>query len=195
MKIYDPVFAQRLQRLLQSRGQFEVPLEVPFAGLVITIPGEMLLERAGESGARANSTVLETFASPAAGAEILNLGPSVSSREAWRPLIFRARLVTDATVITRYGDLRITNDPSGTPTTDFYRDGIVNGQAASITRDYVWALGHGAVVENTGNNRIVRPMPDFILLPGQRLTTFTLNLQAGDQWSLVNLVYERTAFS
>lgn len=128
------------------------------------------------------------YGSPAAGAEIFI---SVPAGEAWRALILRARLTTDATVATRYADLRLTNDPSTIPpANDFYRDGIVSGQAASLFWDYCWALGHGAVVNNTGNGRVVRPFPDVILLPGQRITTFTLNLQAGDAWSQVRLQYE-----
>lgn len=197
MKIFDPSFPQRLARLLQSRGQFQAPLEVPFAGLVITIPGELVLERAGggENMGRANATIYQLFSSPSAGAEILNVGPSVTSREAWHPVIMRARLVTSATVQTRYVDLRITNEPSGTPSSDYFRDGIVSGQAASLTWDYTWALGQGDTVNNTGNGRSLRSLPDMMLLPGHRLTTLTSGIQAGDQFSLVQLLYESVAYA
>lgn len=192
MKIFDPQWAQRLARILQTRGtNQEAPTEIPFAGIVITIPGESVLENlAGDTAKRATGTSFITVAAPAAGAEIF---AQVPAGEAWRVLSFFARLTTSATVATRYADLRLLRGALSTDP-NFFRDGIVSGQAASLFWDYTWALGCSVVVNNTGNGRSLRPFPDLVLTQGMSISTFTLNIQAGDQWSLIQLLVEKAAY-
>lgn len=191
MKTFDPSFAQRLAKILQTRGTSpEAPTELPFAGIVITVPGEALFENlAGDVAKRAAGVQFITVATPAAGAEIVQ---AIPAGEAWRVLALFGRLTTSATVATRYADLRL--DRSTALNQNYFRDGIVSGQAASLFWDYTWALGCSVVVNNTGNGRVLRPFPDLIMRQNEVISTLTLNLQAGDQWSLIQLLVEKAGF-
>jgi hypothetical protein len=188
VKIFDPQFAIRLARLLQARGtNVEAPQDVPFAGLVITIPGEAVLENAGGPALRATGIVNAILVAPVAGAEFEQVIPA---GEAWHPLVFFYRLVTNATAVTRYPALIIDNNSAGQP---FYRDEVTSGQPASETWDYSWGLG-SYVRENTGLFRSVRPFPDVVLTQGMRFRVNVANMQAGDDVSVVSMIYERAAY-
>jgi len=191
LKIYDPQFAQRLARLLQTRGtNVEAPQTIPFAGVVISIPAEAVLENLGGlTAVRAAGIARTELADPANGTEFI---VTVPAGEAWRVLAIHANLVTSATVITRSVYMFMDFGAVGRP---IYRDAIPSGtgQAASTTWNYTWALGT-QVMEEAGNFKKVRPLPDLILLPGYRFQSNTLNLQVGDSWEVVSFLIEKASF-
>ena len=191
MKIFDPSFAIRLARLVQAKGtNVEAPQDLPFAGLVITIPGEALFENlAGETGKRAAGIAKTEFSDPVNGTDFL---VTVPAGEAWRMIALHANLVTSAAVATRSAYLFI---DGGSVTRPLYRDAIPSGtgQAASLTWNYSWALGV-QIMQETGNGKLTRPVPDIVLLPGYRIQTNTLNIQAGDSWEIVTLLFEKASY-
>jgi len=191
VKIFDPLWAQRLAKILQTRGTSpEAPTDLPFAGIVITIPGEAVLENlAGITAARAIGISKTELTDPANGTEFR---VTVPAGEAWRLLSIHAQLVTSATVATRSVYLFV---DGGSTVRPIYRDALPSGtgQAASTTWQYTWALGT-PIMEESGNFKKVRPLPDLILLPGWAFQSNTINLQAGDSWEIVTYVIEKASY-
>jgi len=126
------------------------------------------------SGSGVGSIGIQITSDPGAGAEISH---TIPINEMWRVSTFRAVLVTDATVINRFPRLAIT------------RAGVVSflsqphdAQAASTTRTYQWVLG-GHFAAAPANNEYAGVLPEGYLGGGDVMSTSTVNLQAGDNWT------------
>jgi len=84
MQVYDPLFPQRLAKLLQSAGtNIQAPRELPVSGIVIAIPGDSLLQNAPEGfgsrllgdSATQEFTNLSSGATPGTAVVVLNSSP------------------------------------------------------------------------------------------------------------------------
>lgn len=186
MRVWDPLFPQRLAHLLQARGQdAQAPTDLGVLGVVITIPGEAVLESLG--GSLKGGVVYKSLATPAAGAEFSFVVPT---RKVWVPLIFSAQLVTSAVAVTRFPRLRIREPGAATVLTI----PAVATQAAGLTVAYNWARGLPArsgagPSENTISMEFPGPYsPGYP--EGWEFRSATGNLDGADQWSLVRAVVE-----
>ena len=119
---------------------------------------------------------------PAAGAEI---SETVPTNARWRLRGLIVQFVTDATVANRY--VTLTFDDGATP---LQRIGANTAQAASTTQNYTGVCG-GGVLGDTGNYSVLLPLPvNLMLFKGWRISTATLNLQAGDNFGAPQLLVE-----
>lgn len=123
-----------------------------------------------------------TIANPAAGAEFTIQPPGGAL---WRVVGLAFRLVTDVTVADRNVNLSI-NDQTDTYTE--CRSGV--DQAASLTGRY--SAFSGAAVGGFAITlvNIALPTGGAILQPGHRLMSRTVNIQAGDQFSLIRALVQ-----
>jgi len=102
----------------------------------------------------------------------------------WRLMGLRARLVADATAVTRLAQLEI--EPGGFAAI-LSRPTFTH--TASLTCDYVG--GDYGVRTGTGETVSIWVIPgDIRLRAGNVVRVVTTNLQAGDQWSLVSIAAE-----
>lgn len=162
--------ALALQTLAAGYVTAKQPLPFPAASLLRALDGQGAIRSI-------------TGATPGAGAEISETVPTGAR---WELLAFTATLTTSVTVINRVAALRLDDGANVFTQTQ----AATNAQASSLT-PYVWMPGTN---QFTGNNGVVHlPLAAGVSLgPGFRLRTLTQNLQAGDQWSLVQyLVRER----
>lgn len=120
---------------------------------------------------------------PAAGAEV---SITVPGRAVWRVLAFRAVLVTDATVTNRQVSLLVDNSE-----TVFWQVAAGAVQTASLTVRYSAAPGIAGDAQVAGGV-VVLPLPPLTLLPGWRIRTSTVALQAGDDWGAPVLYVQET---
>jgi hypothetical protein len=118
-----------------------------------------------------------TGSTPGAGAEISETVPAGAR---WEVLGFRAQLVTAVAVANRVGQLDLDDGANV-----FYRSASQDVQSASLTLHYSWGQGFMASRAPAGIE-INLGLPNNIRLgPGYRLHTNTLNIQAADQWSVI----------
>lgn len=122
-----------------------------------------------------------TVTAPAEGEEVIVIVPTGAR---WRPLTFKARLVSSGTAANREASLRITD---GTNIFAYVPSGTT--QTASLTRTYTWfhTTGRGAGSVSPG---IIAPFPRMDLAAGMQIETNTLAMDTTDQWSQVTLVVE-----
>lgn len=123
------------------------------------------------------------IAAPAAGAE---WSQTVPGGEVWRPVAVVMTLVTDANVAARRP--RLVYDDG---TTQLVRVQTAQGPGATQAFTYSFAVGLGysqaggtAQDESTG-------IPDIPLQGGWRIRSSTVNLQVGDQYSVITLLVSR----
>lgn len=114
---------------------------------------------------------------PAAGADWSNV-PGVGKT----PLCVRARLVASATVANRTPQLVVTD---GGGNTLFFAP-AAPAQTAGQTVDYCWYPG--APITTAAGAVVLGPMPALPLAANWTVGTVTGGLQAGDQWSALNIV-------
>lgn len=119
-------------------------------------------------------------ADPAAGAEVSD---TVPAGKVWRLRGMILTLVTDATAATRR--VHVTLDDG---TTVFYRRAANASQAASLTQNYVLAVGEQeSAVRDTWTTD---PLPEIDLPAGARIKTVTTNKQAGDNYGVTQYYVE-----
>jgi len=124
-----------------------------------------------------------TGTDPAANVEISETVPTGAR---WRPLSWRATLVTDANVANRVVDLIVDDG-----TNVIVQRSAISVQAASSTFAYIAA--QGGDLGSSGNNQILIPWPAGLWLPaGFRIRTSTLNRQATDNWGAPQMLVEES---
>lgn len=185
LRIDDPNFPKRLINLLQSRGTNpETPKEVPFAGLVITLPGELLLERAARPVGWGILSVLEP-ANPAAGASATIVVPD---GEIWELYSLRFELIAGAAAGMR--EIILAFD-SGDAAQTFVEVITTFEQGPNITEAYSFARGIPQAID-TSISRTQTSLPNnLILRSGWRIRIVVNNIQAADQLNDINVL--RTA--
>ncbi len=113
-------------------------------------------------------------ADPAAGAEIV---VTVPGRAVWEIMAVRYNLVADATVTTRQPHLDMDDGENIFATVP-----AVTGTAATFNFTYV--AYQGAVSDDVFGTSLSNPLPiGLVMLPGWRVLTRTVNLQAGDNYA------------
>jgi hypothetical protein len=115
-----------------------------------------------------------TGTQPAVGAEILE---QVPQNLVWRLVYFSATLASSATAINRTARFRLQDGLS-----ILGQFGVNTTQAASLTYRYTLAPGATSGYDGSDGIQISGSSP-MELKTGQIITTKTVNLQAGDQWS------------
>lgn len=123
---------------------------------------------------------VRVIAAPAVGG---NIFVTVPPNEAWLVKCIRFTFTTDATAANRQVHL-IFDDNVET----FFNAIPPLTQAASLTFDYSWGRNfpnHQAI-----GLRMVTPIPDVVLVTGWRVSTQVVDLQAGDQFSLMALMVD-----
>lgn len=179
LPIFDPRFPQRLAHILQSRGtSVQAPQDLGVLGVVITIPGEAVLENVGGEKLSYQST---GYPNPAAGAAFT---VQVPSTDTWLLRAAFFRYVSSAVAATRYMLVEVT-EPGGAV---HWRTLHPSGQAASVTVDYSAIIGVG---QNFSNLDRVFPLPSVYVPPLHTIRIYSREIQAGDQISLVRLQFER----
>lgn len=121
-----------------------------------------------------------TVTDPAADNEILE---TVPARRRWRLISIRFKLITDANVANRIVTLTIddgTNNLLTIPSD--------TAQTASLTRYYHYHLQ--PVPQFLIDAIFSLPLPDLFLAAGFRIQTLTTGLQAGDDFSVIQLLVE-----
>ena len=120
---------------------------------------------------------------PAAGAEI---SVTVPGRAVWHVHAIRFTLVTDATVDNRIPILEIDDGQN-----IFASIPPPSVQTASITRPMSYYVGSER--NSSFDASMMMPLPhSLIMLPGWRIRTSTVNLQAGDNYSAPVLYIRET---
>jgi len=125
---------------------------------------------------------LFSVTAPAAGAD---WSLSCLSGEQWLIKAVRARLVTSATVATRFPHLQIHD----TVPLVFVDSVTTTGQAASLTVNYTWFPASSNTLAD-GSAAVPIP-PDVRMTSSMTLGTVTTALQAADQWSNIVVNAER----
>jgi hypothetical protein len=128
----------------------------------------------------AGALIEQTVANPAAGADwsFAMLGVT----RATFCTVF-AQLVTSANVATRTAALQITDGANVLAIVD-----STTTQVASLTTQYTGYCS--SPLGGTGGTHAYWPLPaPLILRPGWTIGSLTNNIQAGDQWSLIRLVF------
>lgn len=123
-----------------------------------------------------------TITNPAAGAEFIIQPPGGAF---WRVVGLAFRLVTDANVADRNVNLSL-NDQTDTYTE--CRSGV--DQAASLTGRYSAFPGASPGGFAITLVNIALPEGGALLQPGHRLTSRTVNIQVGDQYSLIRALVQ-----
>lgn len=96
-----------------------------------------------------------------------------------------AELVTSSTVAVRAVDLKIT-DVTGNL---IALDHASATQAASLTYLYGWRPGAASYGFTTGDDAIINSCAEFWLPAGAEVSSSTVAIATGDQWSLVVATY------
>jgi hypothetical protein len=112
---------------------------------------------------------------PAAGVEV---SETVPAGKRWRLVSFRVALTTSGTVANRFPALTLDDGTNTFSTTSAHA-----AQTATLTIG--WTFGDFGTGQGTilANNPQVEPLPcNAILLPGYRIRTVTLALDAGDDY-------------
>ncbi len=121
-----------------------------------------------------------TGTNPVAGAEIL---ATVPDRRRWRLLAFYFQFTTDATVADRIVTINFTDG-----TSVFYRISYTAAHTASSSKTY--ALAHIGTPQFEAQGRRVLPIPPFILAAGFIISTSTINIEPGDDYTAPQLLVE-----
>jgi len=129
------------------------------------------------------AVVATNATNPAAGAE-WNI--TVPDGEMWRIMAIRFNLVTSATVANRR--VHVSLEVGGAPAFELISS---VDQAASLTRAYTCQAVGGAGTFSDDNDILIA-MPDNMLIPGgDIIRTLTTNLQAGDDYGVATITYQR----
>ena len=130
----------------------------------------------------------QTVTGPAAGAE---WSQTVPPGQLWEILEVRYLFVTDATVVNRTINIRMMNGGSvmvqvGNPTY----------QMGGLTRAYRWMTNFPLFINQVGNantpNEMQGPLPDKIIVAdGDTILSSTGNLQPGDAYSGIDMIFRR----
>ncbi len=122
-----------------------------------------------------------TGSDPAAGAEISD---AVPTNARWKPYLWRANFVADATVENRFAHLAIDDG-----TLILWRGDGFAAQTASQNRDYNYAAGSHHQNANAEGD-LQGLLPDVQLAAGFNLLTVTTDIQAGDNWGAPQILVE-----
>lgn len=125
----------------------------------------------------------QSVANPAAGAD-WTLTPSSTANVRLMTVTFK--LTTDATVSTRDVFLELVDASANV----LSRISLNQAQGASLARDYNFATGLGHVGDVQGGS-FWGALWDVWMQPNFVVRTSTTNIQAGDQFSLINVSMER----
>jgi hypothetical protein len=137
----------------------------------------------GDPSTLLNFQVLQP-ANPAAGADLV-ISPSPS--KPWRPVALYATLTTNATAGLRQVALELTD-----AVPNVWLKKTVNGtQTVSLAYSYGWVAGGGSSDDPQAPilTTVESLLPELWLPAGTAVRTLTTNLQAGDQWSGLYLLY------
>lgn len=107
----------------------------------------------------------------------VNISETVPTGARWKLRSILFTLVTSATVTTRVVQLEIDD---GTTVSWFFRDS--SGQAASVTRRYLFANNFQSRIDPGSDNQYMTLLLDAFLLAGYRIKTNPDNFQAGDNF-------------
>lgn len=118
--------------------------------------------------------LVKVGADPAAGAEAVL---TVPGEEVWVPWSFTVSLVTSAVVANRRSVLLFDDG-----TTVFARRQGPAAIAANVTGNLSWTTDSDSSGASGAGDAISGSMPRLVLLPGFRMRTATLNLDAGDNY-------------
>lgn len=122
-------------------------------------------------------------ANPAAGAD---WSITVPAGSIWRVLVIRAVLTASATVATRVPILQV-KDAAGNTIFDVPPAATL---AAGGGANMNWSAGANSIVSN--NSRFMQGLPMGMILPeGAVISSSTVAIQTGDQWSAINLLVEQ----
>ena len=124
-----------------------------------------------------------TGSNPAAGAEI---SVTVPTNEVWKFIGLTAQLVTDANVANRRVQLEFASGSGA-----WARCLSSVDQAASNFKNYAFQATPHALTENVGNQISIAVPKDLILVAGDIINTWTVNIQAGDNWGAPLLRVEK----
>jgi len=143
-------------------------------GKSVAWPGSPIVDwRAGPGVQRRHD-----FGAPAAG---LELGMDLQLPRAWRPLVFEAVFVASAAAGARFPTIRAVKT-GVVPLERIFAAPLLVQLAAAGSADLGWATGYGAQMVGVPP-RYFGPLPTGVLLsPGTTIETWTVGLQAGDQW-------------
>jgi len=120
---------------------------------------------------------------PAAGAEVVETVPTGAR---WRLLAFVAQIIASAAPATREPRLIIDDG-----VTSAFLAAVSNALLANGIVQLSATLGVNPQQFTVSNVTDVLPLPEMpMLLPGWRILTSTINLQAGDNWGAPNLYVE-----
>lgn len=145
------------------------PLSYPESPLEDAVPG------------RGNFQTIVS-ADPGAGDEV---SITVPSGRMWRVIAANVQLVTSSTAANRRVKLRLQTNGG----IDIVTAGAVD-QTASTTRNYSWAQ-RGAIPAESVGTRIMLDMPrEVYLITDDTVGTDTENIQAGDNFSVMQLLVE-----
>lgn len=122
-------------------------------------------------------------AQPAAGT---SFSLTIAGALAARLLSLSYRLVTDANAANRAVTIDYDDGNGGL----FAREGAGVVQLAATTQDYAGQYRR-AVAEWAANTLVFHPVPQGVLLQGQKLQINVSNIQAGDQLSRIMLRFDR----
>jgi hypothetical protein len=131
--------------------------------------------------------MMRQFTQVAPGAGV-DFSITVPSQARWRIIGLRAALTTSATAGTRNVILSF-----GTSATPWYNAVAQPTQAASLTYGYSFGAGVTTISTAIGTTtlNIITSIPsDLWLGPGTTLQSVTQNIQAGDQWSAIQVGIE-----
>jgi len=128
--------------------------------------------------------VVVPIANPSVGADwSVNVPPGA----VWKVFSILATLVTSSTVATRSVIISISDG-----TSEFCRVGAKTTMAASQTVVWSWAAGTGFSDTAPGLGPSSLPAAGFYIPGGYSISSKTLNMQNGDQWSKI-VVYANEA--
>lgn len=128
-----------------------------------------------------------TIGNPAAGADFTQ---AINGNARWRVQTLRAAFVTSAAAANRSAILQFS-----TAGNVFFSAPVVPVQAASLTWSYNWGSGVTTLTATAGAttpNAVTSLPDDFWLPPGSTIASVTQNIQAGDQWSAIQLDIEES---
>jgi hypothetical protein len=141
------------------------------------------LLRAIARSSMAHNLQLLTLPAPAAGVDF-----TITPRpgEDWIVQSINATLTTSAAVPTRNPVLRM--DDSNVLA---WQINNVNAIGPTSTPNFSWIADQNVASPTAGGQPFTIPFPLRILQTGWRLRVVTANLDAGDQWSAVQVMFER----
>jgi hypothetical protein len=124
---------------------------------------------------------------PAGNAEVSD---TVPAGKKWKVKSIWVTFVTDGTAATRAIELVITDG-----TNEYMRIPAGGTQTLTLTKQYNWIESLGAPTTSiTGGSAIIQSLPpNLILKAGHKITTVTVNKQAGDAFGAPKYIVEETA--